>query len=78
MENLSLYEIIGGVAFLILIGAHPLAILVLRRGAAEINPDKAQSPAATGPVPPHAIERYEDECRTLRSRYLRDLLRPAR
>jgi hypothetical protein len=76
VEDLSLYEIIGAIAFLILIAAHPLAVFVLQREWA--RSDQAHSPAATSSLSPYATERFEDACRTLRSRFLRDLLRPAR
>ena len=83
METMSFYEVLGGVAFLTMIGAQVLAVLVLKKMLAEARPDadrearpdadrKATDQAT---VPPPAIGRHADANNTFRSRYVRDFVR---
>ena len=75
METLSLYEVLGGVAFLMMIGAQVLAVLVLKRMLAETKPDADRKSTDKLLVPPPAIARHADANNTFRSRYVQDFIR---
>jgi hypothetical protein len=83
MEPGALYDLFGGIAFLLLAGAHTLAVIVLRTALPEtaVNPSRSSASVrrtvVTDPSVVRAIERRMEEGRNMRSRYLRDLLRPA-
>jgi hypothetical protein len=74
VETMSLYEVLGGVAFLMMIGAQVLAVLVLKRMLAETKPD-ADRKATEVIVPPPAVEPHADASHAFRSRYVRDFVR---
>jgi hypothetical protein len=75
VETLNLYEALGGVAFLTMIGAQVLAVLVLKRMLAETRPDADRESRDKTPVAPPAIDRPVDAPQTFRSRYVRDFVR---
>jgi hypothetical protein len=75
VETMSLYEVLGGVAFLTMIGAQVLAVLVLKRMLAETKPDTDRKPTDKMIAPPPAIEPHADASQTFRSRYVRDFVR---
>jgi hypothetical protein len=75
VETISLYEVLGGVAFLTMIGAQVLAVLVLKRMLAETRPDADRESRDKAPVSPPAINRPADANQTFRSRYVRDFVR---
>jgi hypothetical protein len=75
VETMSLYEVLGGVAFLMMIGAQVLAVLVLKRMLAETKPHVDRKPTEKLIVPPPATERHADASNAFRSRYVRDFVR---
>ena len=75
METLSLYEVLGGIAFLMMIGAQVLAVLVLKKMLAETKPDADRKSTDKVKVPPPALGRHADANNTFRSRYVRDFVR---
>ena len=76
MDTLSLYEWLGAAAFLLMIGAQALAVLVLKKMLVEVNPDADRKPADK-PVGKPKIERPLGRGQTQPSPYLRDWARPA-
>jgi hypothetical protein len=72
---MSLYEVLGGVAFLMMIGAQVLAVLVLKRMLAETKPDADRKSTDKVIVPPPAIGEHANANNTFRSRYVRDFVR---
>ncbi len=75
METMSFYEVLGGVAFLMMIGAQVLAVLVLKKMLAETRPDADRKATDQATVPPQAIGRHADANNAFRSRYVRDFVR---
>jgi hypothetical protein len=75
VETMSLYEVLGGVAFLMMIGAQVLAVLVLKKMLAETKPDADRKSTDKVIAPPPAIGRHADANNTFRSRYVRDFVR---
>jgi hypothetical protein len=75
VETMSLYEVLGGVAFLMMIGAQVLAVLVLKKMLAETRPDADRKATDQATVPPQAIGRHADANNAFRSRYVRDFVR---
>jgi hypothetical protein len=75
VETMSLYEVLGGVAFLMMIGAQVLAVLVLKKMLVETRPDADRKATDQAAVPPPAIGRHADASNAFRSRYVRDFVR---
>ena len=76
MDTFSLYELLGAAAFLLMIGAQVLAVLVLRKMLVEANPD-ADRKLAEKPAGKPKLERPLGQGQTQPAPYLRDVARPA-
>jgi hypothetical protein len=73
---MTLYETLGGVAFLLIVCAHALAVLALRREQVETNSQNTPDPASKDQVPAQSIPRHGETSRTMPAHHLRDYLRP--
>jgi hypothetical protein len=72
MEPGALYDLFGGIAFLVLRTALPETAVNPSRSSASVRRTVVTDPSVV-----RAIEQRMEEGRNMRSRYLRDLLRPA-
>ena len=73
---MTLYETLGGIGFLLIVCAHALAVLALRKELVETNSQNTPDPAGKDHVPAQSIMRHGETSRTMPAHHLRDYLRP--
>ena len=76
METMTLYETLGGIGFLLIVCAHALAVLALRKELVETNSQNTPDPAGKDHAPAQPIVRHNATSRTMPAHHLRDYLRP--